>query len=548
MKNSLKTTSILLLGLILLSSFYYKDIVPDRTHSVTVQNSNPVVATPVIKAYDFLKKDKFCWRESYGRGVGTVPTICPNGMEFQAGLCYQLCKSGYKGVGPVCWATCPDGFRDDGAFCAKPTRYGRGGGFIWKIGDKVGSTAGMFSRCEQVHGKGNCEKYGAIVYPKCKEGFTNDGCCFCSPKCPDGWTNIGVSCTKPSYGRGVGVVPTICANGKENNAGLCYTLCKTGFVGVGPVCWESVCPTIDGKQWVNCGAGCAETNNECATAIIDMVTTPLIAVLNIAGMIVTGGASGGATAGAGAAVTATTKAGKVIKYTAKAVKGVSSVSKQVIKNDLIAKAKEQLNGKPMPPHQLKGIEEYAEMAYDAARTYDFDWRDFTAIDPTGLANVAAAYANPLCKNVRSSGSSTTGSGETPSSSTMAPASPGYVRIQNAWKKDHYLHNQNGRLEEGSVKANWWSAQWKVINAGGGFVRIQNKWKPSEYLHNEKGSIQAGAMQPNWWSAQWKIIPVRDGWARIQNKWKPNQYLHNQNGKIEVGPIQNNWASALWKLE
>src|SRR5690348_7701164 len=33
----------------------------------------------------------------------------------------------------------------------------------------------------------------------------------------------------------------------ENDAGLCYTLCKSGYTGVGPVCWQT-CPGeyIDG--------------------------------------------------------------------------------------------------------------------------------------------------------------------------------------------------------------------------------------------------------------------------------------------------------------
>jgi hypothetical protein len=49
-----------------------------------------------------------CWNfpKSYGRGVGTVPKSCQNGMQYDAGLCYKHCNSGYKGVGPVCWKSC----------------------------------------------------------------------------------------------------------------------------------------------------------------------------------------------------------------------------------------------------------------------------------------------------------------------------------------------------------------------------------------------------------------------------------------------------------
>jgi hypothetical protein len=56
-------------------------------------------------------------KESYGRGVGTVPNGCRSNMEYDTGLCYQPCRTGYKGVGPVCWGSCPSGFDDHGATC-----------------------------------------------------------------------------------------------------------------------------------------------------------------------------------------------------------------------------------------------------------------------------------------------------------------------------------------------------------------------------------------------------------------------------------------------
>ena len=154
-------------------------------------------------------------------------------MEMDAGLCYTLCKSGFYGIGPVCYKSgLPDGFRDDGLYIAKPKPYGRGGGFIWVIGDPAGKNTGQFARCEAEHGKGNCEQDGAIVYPKCKDSYVKQGCCICSPECPPGYEDIGVSCKKPSYGRGVGVVPTGCVNGGEYDAGLCYTKCKLSLIHI----------------------------------------------------------------------------------------------------------------------------------------------------------------------------------------------------------------------------------------------------------------------------------------------------------------------------
>lgn len=179
-------------------------------------------------------------KPSYGRGVGTVPTVCGGGRELDAGLCYPRCDAGYSGVGPVCWQGCPSGYRDDGAFCAKPAPYGRGAGYPWEFGDPAFNLDRARDRCRAAN-PGGCEQHGLIWYPKCRAGFHAAGCCICSPNCPAGMPDIGVSCTKKSYGRGVGTVPTSCAGGKEYDTGLCYDRCRAGYNGVGPVCWGS-CP------------------------------------------------------------------------------------------------------------------------------------------------------------------------------------------------------------------------------------------------------------------------------------------------------------------
>ena len=172
---------------------------------------------------------------SYGRGAGE-PLGCAADEDKDGALCYPKCKTGFKGVGPVCWESCPAGFRDDGAFCAKPESYGRGAGYAWQASD---GDAGMFSRCEHDNGKGNCEKDGAIVYPKCRASFHKVGCCVCSPDCPGGMNDIGVSCAKQSQGRTAGTPLHACPADMDKDGALCYPKCKAGFKGVGPVCWES---------------------------------------------------------------------------------------------------------------------------------------------------------------------------------------------------------------------------------------------------------------------------------------------------------------------
>jgi hypothetical protein len=91
---------------------------------------------------------------------------CKPGEVDSGYLCREKCKPGYKDIAGVCWA-------EDGT-------YGRGVGFGLKAGDGL-SLSPALERCENEHGKGNCEKWGAVIYPKCKKGFKNVGCCLCEP-------------------------------------------------------------------------------------------------------------------------------------------------------------------------------------------------------------------------------------------------------------------------------------------------------------------------------------------------------------------------------
>ncbi|MCB0332708.1 MAG: PASTA domain-containing protein [Bdellovibrionales bacterium] len=119
---------------------------------------------------------------------------CPSGYDNELGLCYPKCGSGFSGAGPLCFQGCPANFVDTGLHCLKPAAYGRGVGYaLWDL-----------AGCERRHGRGGCERYGLLYYPKCAAGFYNFGCCICTPNCPGGMRDIGVSCEKSSYLRGLG--------------------------------------------------------------------------------------------------------------------------------------------------------------------------------------------------------------------------------------------------------------------------------------------------------------------------------------------------------
>jgi hypothetical protein len=201
----------------------------------------------------FVFADIGCWRTTYGRGVGKVITTCSDDEEKNGALCYPKCKDGYYGVGPVCWQKCPDSYTDIGVGCQKPQAYGRGAGYI------------SDDRCQKGHSDTGCEKWGLLWYPKCKYGFHNVACCVCSPDCPAGFTDSGVTCTKDSYGRGVGK-PLKCASGLVEDDALCYKPCAGAvWNGVGPVCWHQ-CPT----GLTSCGGLCLTSTKECIKEILSI--------------------------------------------------------------------------------------------------------------------------------------------------------------------------------------------------------------------------------------------------------------------------------------
>jgi len=192
-----------------------------------------------------------CWKKLASRGVGTVPTECPDGMVLEAGLCYQPCIEGYSSFLTTCTQNlhCPSPWTEILGTCAKPLAYDR----------------------LPCWGSSGCKKIGWFYYPYCRSGYHDVGT-WCHYGCPSDMIDIGAGCAPRSYDRGVGIIPTDCPAGKEYDAGLCYQECtwedSDGDLidadGVGPVCWGS-CP--DGTE--ECGAICLEPGETCGEYILD---------------------------------------------------------------------------------------------------------------------------------------------------------------------------------------------------------------------------------------------------------------------------------------
>ena len=343
---------------------------------------------------------------------------CNSGYNGAGPVCWQVCPSGYRDDGAYCAkpaaygrgtgrapdkGPCPEGQRDDGTSCwedLKVKTEDKGHyNYSWGCGTNVipcydgtkvckndcyrtwivklvTTSTGCGCIKKTLFDRQSCreneDRNGAFCYPKCNSGFHAEGCCICSPDCPPGFgADIGVSCTKKSYGRGAGEILQ-CPSGYVPDetggpAGLCYRACKSGYHGVGPVCWQTCTNGL-----VPCGAGCAASQTECGTTTFEQVFSVAILAANIATL---GGAKAGATAAkVGEEVVSVgskvriVKNGSLAKYLWKAVDLLQSVSKSsTIKNITILKR--YFNPKTLAYIQ-KAATAAAPVALLAKNTYD----------------------------------------------------------------------------------------------------------------------------------------------------------------------------------
>lgn len=291
-------------------------------------------------------KDDYCYKGSYGRGVGTIPTACEGGKVNSSGLCYTSCRDGYNGGGPTCWQACPNDYISTGAFCHidKP---------LTKSGERTGFLGLGLS---------------------CPSGYTNAWlfCALNTPPVPPGFSGLtGLDIIRSSYGRGVGTIPTACNDGKENDTGLCYQPCKNAYSGVGPVCWNT-CP----NGYVNCGVGCATSSNHCASVIVDQVSSPIVLAANAA----TGGVVSSAIAGF-----------KAVKNGLKLTKATAQTKKTFDRMNMLKKFGKAAGDAKTVVSDIKRVVELSE-----AEEAEEALRIASGFDPSGISQVVEAFAKRVC--------------------------------------------------------------------------------------------------------------------------------------------------------
>ena len=363
----------------------------------------------------------FCWKDSYGRGVGTIPRSCPKGKETIAGglLCYDKCSKfgDFKRFGYDCHQKCKSGWADHGLLCYRfKSTYGRGVGRIPPLRCKRRSCRKIFRKkiCVCRSFKSECpsdrsDKCIGLCYKKCRSGYDRAGCNICAMNCKaQGYAKgAAPSCPKRMY-LSPGAEGTKCASNKEKDAGLCYKRCRDSFNGVGPVCWGQP-PRVDGERWVNCGMGAATDKGTCASTIMDQVTGPV----EVAAFVATAGVSGTAS-----------KASKIAKIKSQMKTDLAEDKKayEKIFNAIcdVVKSSSKKSGDAVKLTAKEKLSGVLDML-DRTSTLATSIRTFTyckgvdcfrgvaelmaIVDPTGIAGTAAAYAFPKCDKVPSSSSS-----------------------------------------------------------------------------------------------------------------------------------------------
>lgn len=325
-------------------------------------------------------RQPYCYKESYGRGVGTPVSVCSSNKDKNGWLCYPKCKTGYNGVGPVCWQKCPSNYIDTGAFCHinKPlTKSGK-----WKCSWR------LFGRC-------------MMKRLTCPRGYVKAGlfCALKTPSVPSGYNGLsGLDLVKKSYGRGVGS-PMICAAGKQYDAGLCYKSCKSGHNGVGPICWMT-CPGTK----TECGAGCADSGISCITNTAQMVISPVMLALNIA----SAGGTSSMTNWFPQIVTACKIGAATVKLGETVELWVTEYSKNFAKlttPEIAAALHTGCRGHAEAEEWLK--RQYALQALslmlekDLGDTGKNTLSMVSNFDPTGVTGVVSAYLHPICRYTQS---------------------------------------------------------------------------------------------------------------------------------------------------
>ena len=202
----------------------------------------------------------FCYRQTYDRGVGKIPTECPAGKVNNAGLCYDPCISGFSDKGTAtCTRDCPSGYTDTGLTC----HYNGAASYSPVHWDSCKSR--FLGLC-----------VGGLVEDACKAGY-HKILSVCWIDVPAGFSGSSLDPIKDGTYSRTGTIPNDCVSTLVKDTGLCYAIPRSGYS-----CTLTACQRNCASGTVSCGvAACASDSVNCALSIINMVVAPLAVILNV---------------------------------------------------------------------------------------------------------------------------------------------------------------------------------------------------------------------------------------------------------------------------
>jgi hypothetical protein len=171
----------------------------------------------------------FYWKDSYGRGVGTIPVLrCEQGTDKIGALCYKPCKAGYEEAA------------GDRMACTGKT-------YLRHAGTGIPTWIKHENERQMYYNKELQKRHRTVRVAKtvteCRPGKVQWGAqCFdpCRTDFHAGGAT-GRECIANTkivfYDRKILPLRQYCIDGKVNDAGLCYKPCRSGTKGIGPVCW-----------------------------------------------------------------------------------------------------------------------------------------------------------------------------------------------------------------------------------------------------------------------------------------------------------------------
>lgn len=182
------------------------------------------------------------WNDWFG---SSAYWSCPGGYFLSGVRCYRYCISGYTNMGESCYRS--------GSTLSSNSMTCPGGYFKSSITQKCGVNCrpGYTNTGEYCHRP--VSTLGAS-YMTCPGGYFKTDL-RCGRNCGTGYTNMGETCHRPvstldsthmtckdgEEKKGLRCFPGdggACYDDFELDSGLCYKKCDTGYVGLGPMCWD----------------------------------------------------------------------------------------------------------------------------------------------------------------------------------------------------------------------------------------------------------------------------------------------------------------------